>query len=117
MACLQAHEVRLHRHRRWSHESCAARDRSRWPCRPLDRRRQRERVACWPSEPGCVGSTILRPMDRVASESPQFLNFESKPQLRPRCKMQTTIEELWAMSFSRLASDRGDGWKHILACG
>src|SRR6266851_1859175 len=62
----------------------------------------RTRVMLAP-EPGYVGSPVLKPLNRIASESPYF-GFESKLQARPHCKMQTTIEELWA-TFSPFGSD------------
>src|SRR3979411_597182 len=69
MPCLQGREVRLRRRRRRSPESCAARDKSQWPCRPLDRRRQREHVACSLLGLGYAVSTVLK-LNRIASASP-----------------------------------------------
>src|SRR3977135_2986915 len=76
MPCLPAREVRLRHRRRWSRENYAVRDKSQWPCRPLDRRRQRERVAYWLLEPGFAVSTVLK-LNRIASASPHS-GFESK---------------------------------------
>src|SRR3977135_3306653 len=76
MPCLQEREVRLRRRRRRSPESCAVRDKSQWPCKPLDRRRQREHVACSLLGLGYAVSTVLK-LNRIASASPHS-GFESK---------------------------------------
>src|SRR5712664_346690 len=107
MPRLPAREVRLRRRRRWSRENCAVRDKSQWPCRPLDRRRQRERVACWLLEPGYVVSTVLK-LNRIASASPHS-GFESKTPAMSA--LQSADEYCGALScvFSETSSDSGDG--------
>src|SRR6266851_9308617 len=77
----------------------------------------RTRVMLAP-EPGYVGSPVLKPLNRIASESPYF-GFESKLQARPHCKMQTTIEELWATfspGYRRTPAMAESLSQHVEAC-
>src|SRR6266853_2394714 len=93
--------------RRWSRESCAFRDKSQWPCRPLDRRRQRERLACWLLEPGYVVSTVLK-RNRIASA---YHHFGFEPKTPAMSALQSADGYRGALSrvFSQTPSDSGDG--------
>src|SRR6266481_4201335 len=116
MACLQAHEVRLHRHRRWSHESCAAQDRSRWPCRPLDRHRQLERVAYWPLEPGSVISTVLHLLNHIASESPH-LELNQNSTASAKCRRLSRNSRLRSSPGQRRTAAMAESLSlHLEAC-
>src|SRR5712664_1978896 len=113
MPFLPAREVRLRRRRRWSRESCAFRDKSQWPCRPLDRRRQRERLACWLLEPGYVVSTVLK-RNRIASA---YHHFGFEPKTPAMSALQSADGYRGALSrvFSQTPSDSGDGCRPVLA--